>query len=145
MVLSNIFFQDRKISYDGPCNSGTFWCRIFYSDKRRILILLTFLSRSAKKLCGVPFNVSEKLAYRKISDLTMGYHNFLVKFFLSHSAENFRGEPLLVSEKFWYRKKVHIRRRYHSFLLKRFLSNSAKKFRGDPFIDSEKLRCRKTL
>ena len=48
------------------------------------------LSQSAEKFRGYPFNVSEKLGYRKILCIIRGITSFRRKFFVSQCAEKLR-------------------------------------------------------
>ena len=82
-------------------------------------------SHSAEKFRGHPFNVSEKLGYRKILCIIGGITNFRRKF-LSHSAEKFRGNPLNVSENLGYRKILWIIGGITSFRRKFFVSQCRK-------------------
>ena len=56
----------------------------------------TFLSHSAEKFRGHPFNNSENLGYRKIMH-NRGYHNFPSKIFCLTVPKNFVKEPFSVS------------------------------------------------
>ena len=63
----------------------------FFMHKKRILLnsVENFLSHSAEKFRGHPFNVLENLGYRKILCL-IRVSQFSVGNFLSHSAEKLR-------------------------------------------------------
>ena len=76
-----------------------------FMHKKRISLnsVENFLSHSAEKFRGHPFNVSENLGYRKVLWMKRGVSRFSVENF-SHSAEKFRGHPFNVSENLGYRK-----------------------------------------
>ena len=98
-------------------------------------LYLSFLSHSAEKFRGEPFNVSENFGYRKILCIRKGYHYSPLKIFCLTVPKNFVGKPFNVSENFGYRKILCVRRGFHYFLLKPLLPHSAEKFRrGNPSV-----------
>ena len=103
----------------------------------------TFLSQSAEKIRGKPFNVSEKFGYRKTLGIKRGYRYFLLKHFCLRVPKIFVGKHLNVSEKFGYRKTLCIKRGYHYYPLKSFSLTLPKNFVGEPFWVSKKITYRK--
>ena len=81
----------------------------------------SFLSHSAEKFRGHPFNVSEKLGYRKILRIR-GVSEVSVEKNLSYSAEKIRGHPFNVSENLEFRKILCIIGGITSFRRKFFLT-----------------------
>ena len=108
--------------------------------------LIGFLSHSAEKFRGEPFNVSENFGYPKISCIIGECHHFLPKIFSLTVPKGFVAEPFCVSENFWYGKNLWIRggREYHVFSLELLVSES-RKLQGEPFCVSDKFWYRKTL
>ena len=64
-----------------------------------------YLSHSAENFRKEPFEVSEKLEYRKILCIMGWYHDFPSKVFSFTVPRNFVGEPFCVSENFLYGSK----------------------------------------
>ena len=118
-----------------------------------------FMSHSAEKFRGHPFNVSENLGYRKIlciiGGITIfrrklfvsqflvsktfmdkrgeGVSRFSVQNFLSLSAEKFCSETFQCVSNFVYRKILCFRELCHDFVLKFFCLTVPKNFIREPF------------
>ena len=101
------------------------------------------MSHSAKKFRGHPFNVSEKLGYRKILCMIGGITFFRRNFFASQ-CQKVSWASLQCLRKFGVSKFFLHDRGYHVFPSK-FFCLSAKNFRGHPFNVSENLGYRKIL
>ena len=84
-----------------------------------------FLSHSAEKFRGHPFNVSENLSYRKILFRMGGITGFHRNFFVSQCGK-ISWASLHCFRKFGVSKNFMHNRRYHNFTSKIFLSNCRK-------------------
>ena len=102
-------------------------------------------SHNAENFRGHPFNVSEKLGYRKILCIIGGITIFRLDFFRLTVPKNFVEETDCVSEKFGSRKTLCLGGEYHDFLLKICCLTIPKNFVGEPFFVSQKLWYRNNL
>ena len=89
-----------------------------------------FLSHSAEKFRGHPFNVSENLGYRKILCIIGGITIFRRKFFVSQ-CRKISLASLQCLRKFGVWKNFMHNRGYHKFPSKLFLSHNAEKLRKE--------------
>ena len=103
-----------------------------------------FLSHSAEKVRGHPFNVSENLGYRKNFMHNRGYHKIPSKNFCLTVLKNFVGIPSMFQKVWGIEKILCIIEGITIFRRKLFFSQ-CQKIRGRPFNVSENLGYRKIL
>ena len=103
-----------------------------------------FLSHSAENFCGQPFNVSEKLGYRKIS-CTYGVSQFSVENFFVSQCRKLLRAFLQCFRKFEVSKKFMHNRGYHNFPSKFFCVTVPKKFVRESYCFWENFWFQKVL